>query len=506
VEIDHPLTTDASDIPPHPAYNWHPLVHKSYFGETLYFIMLRLKEPLHRPVAEQIRDLLAAVDVRYACEYSLLGTWDAFIRTWMTPYTYERFAASLRSHNVDDLRGFTTTSLHYLWHEPVDLLSQNREILSKIQGATDHIARVARDPHHTHSESWQHLHGLGLVFPNKSLAEGVKFYTCLTRTSDELSPERTRSMIIETIEKTALPRSGEPMIHRTTLYTGSGDLGHYLVRCEADYFTDVLPLVESFDIYLKDTQLHPVTLLVPNSRPREYDHANNWLHLTQDDDDIAAILDVDREKVARLDDEHRSALGRLVRKACALPHTADDELREILLDILRATVADAESDPHRQLHIALSYLGQYEPLFRTRLETELIAAFGHGWREIIKTYCEANEKWHRQGREMTKEKWTLGTYKFTAIVASKIKPAFRGRLQTQFGSDWAQKTEDLEALRNGWAHGYVYTLGPLAVYDAPLPDEADQTLAAYYGRLFEAALFWRRFSAPAVTTDIGLTT
>jgi hypothetical protein len=115
-----------SDTP----YNWHPAVHSVHFGETLYFVMIRLREPLHTPVATQIKHLLQTARIQYACSYPLFGWWDALVRVWLTPASYSRFARVLENsvnHNVANFRGFTTTNIRYLWSDSTkDLLTPTK--------------------------------------------------------------------------------------------------------------------------------------------------------------------------------------------------------------------------------------------------------------------------------------------------------------------------------------------------------------------------------------------
>jgi len=111
---DAPLVLD----PARAGYNWHPAVHSEY-EESLYFILIRLREPLHRPVADQIRGILDVADVHFACEYSIFGHWDALLRIWLTHGGYERLYRLLDkkdANNIDNFETFAATEIRYLWN------------------------------------------------------------------------------------------------------------------------------------------------------------------------------------------------------------------------------------------------------------------------------------------------------------------------------------------------------------------------------------------------------
>jgi hypothetical protein len=400
-------------------FNWHPAVHASHFGETLYFFMIRLKEPLHRPVADQVRHLLHSAEIEYACEYSLFGWHDALIRVWLTPSYYRRLRRALDDsvhHNVDDYHHFTTTNIYYMWRDARDLLTEDQEVLADIAGASAEIASIAGNPDQADVDSWEKLRKLGLVFERPSINGGVKFYTVLDRISDANASQRQIDAILRSINETHMPTSDAFMSACATLYCGAGDLGDYLVRCVVDTYDDVLKLVESFDIRLKDARVRPMTLLIANAVPREFDDINDTMNLSLDDTTTADLLSVEPRTVARLDDHHRVELHHLAVTACELA-SSETALRKLLLSILHATAVNSHDD----LYIALTYLVQFEPNFGKFVVTEL-PSVSREWFARIKRECEASSKpkWQRHAKEMTKQKeraWTLDTYKFTALAA-----------------------------------------------------------------------------------------
>jgi hypothetical protein len=464
-------------------YNWHPLVHKQHFGERLYFVMVRLKDPLHVPVAEQVRGLLKAAGVKYACEYTLFGWHDALIRAWLKPTAYERLMSVLPK----EVQGFTVERIHYLWHDARDLLKPNRQVLSKINGAKAVIDSVAQNPADTDSTDWQTLSGddLKLVFARPTGADGVKFYTALKSTDDRVSPDDQVKAILKALRKTHVPRVNSSMAANASLYCGAGKLGDYLVRCVAPTYVDVLPLVEEFDINLKEAQVRPMTLLVANPRPLEHDHPNDPVHLSPDDDNLAEILSINRRALAELDDHYCVELRKLVQDADNAAGN-DTRLRKLLRGMFRATVT-SNKDAWYQ---SIIFLAEFEPLFGKRVEGILALELGDTeWFATIKEECtQSSNKVRREtGEIMAKKKkafWDLGNYKFVALAAAEFHPNTVGaRLDKELGDGWAAEVESIQGLRNVHLHGRKYEQ-PLNAYDEAWTRELR--------RLIDAASLWRR--------------
>src|ERR1700733_4392460 len=79
------------------AINWHPLVHTNTYRESLYFFLIRYREPHYTPVASQLRRILAAAGVTHACEYTIFGYWDGLIRVWLSQSSHNRLLSLLES-------------------------------------------------------------------------------------------------------------------------------------------------------------------------------------------------------------------------------------------------------------------------------------------------------------------------------------------------------------------------------------------------------------------------
>ena len=285
------------------SYNWHPAVHSSRFGETLWFFMIRLKDSRHVPVAGQIRDLLSSVGVEYACEYSLFGWHDALIRVWLTDAQYRRLLEALPK----DVRGMRVEQIYYLWRGRIDLLAPERDVVTAIAGAQDDIDYLADNPYATDSTQWANLynHNPKLVFYRPSVTNGgVKFYTALQRTSGTITPDEQTSAIMGAIHRTQVPGTDHFMSDQASLYCGDGKLGDYLVRCVVPAYENLLPLVETFDENLSEMHVRPETLVVANPQPREYDYVNDPLHLSRHDEAVAELLAIKPRVLSDLDDHY----------------------------------------------------------------------------------------------------------------------------------------------------------------------------------------------------------
>jgi hypothetical protein len=462
------------------AYNWHPAVHSEHFEETLTFVMVRLHEPLHKPVAEQVRSLLKAAGIKYACAYPLFGQWDALIRVWLTVPARKRLAEVLErsaGHNVEDAKPFTTSEIRYLWLEDSDnLLVPDKDLEALMTTNSSKLDEVAADPEKTDTPAWRHLKKEGLLFCRPGMPKrGVKFYTALTRSSEPSQPPKEIDAIMRAMESTPLG-NGKMMSSRSSLYCGSGELAaSYLVRCVANKFEDVLALAEAFDMHLEKTGLRPETWIVANPNAVfESDFINNPRHLSQDDSKTARLLGIAPETIAKLSSSNRRALNGLAVEACERAE-ADSALRETMLAILGASANNNRKD----IQDALSLLGpQFEPEFKKRLMLEFKDIYGKNWYPTIKEMCAKSERWQAHAQKRMSEpprRWTLGTFVKTAQATASIDPKFHGWLGIQLGESWSTEADSAVCLRNDYTHGRVYEMPRYDLYDAiwnPPGDEA----------------------------------
>ncbi len=412
------------------------------------------------------------------------------MRVWLSPPAQQRLYEAIenqREHNVADVRDFATSGIRYLWRgSRKDMLIPEKKIRTAIASHTSDIEEMAQEPDKTDTKAFEELKAAGLVFERPPAAEGtVKFYTSLERTADDHSVQGEIDAILHAMNATVLGATGTRMTKRATLYCGAGSLSAYLVRCVADSYDDVLALAESFDKHLKETRLRPMTLLVANpSAAFESDHINNVFHLSLDDSNVAELLGFSSPRpIAKLPADDRGQIAKLVAEAYEA--SADDEqLREMLVEMLRASVADDRG----ALQASLSFLLDFEPFFKRRLIQEFSEVFGRQWfPHLLQLFSEDPQaRWRKHVEKMEQglAAWTLATYILTALRAAERDRGFKGRMKSQLGEDWKRESEQLIELRNDLAHGRVHEFARANVYD--------QNLVDFLQRAMRAAAFWRR--------------
>jgi hypothetical protein len=305
-------------------YNWLPAVHDRHCDEELQFLLIKLRDARHVPVVQQIRQFLEIAEVQFACEYTLFGPWDALVRVWLKHSSGLRLAEALEDkeqYNIAEARPFAVTKLYYLWHSDADLLATDPDARRLVARHSKHIDAVTASPEDPPPKEWKELAADGLVFRRPSSRPGaVKFYTALNRTSERLTKKGEIRAIKRALDSTIIPGANLPMSARASLYGGNGELAAYLVRCVADTYADVLPIVEQFDIELDETGLRPVTYLVANTKPRELDHPNEPRNAHPAEADTAELLDMnDRRPLAKLKPRDLAAAHELagaIPKSC----------------------------------------------------------------------------------------------------------------------------------------------------------------------------------------------
>jgi hypothetical protein len=468
-------------------HNWHPAVHSRHCDEELQFLLIRVRGPRHEPVTQQIRKFLDAAEIRFACEYTLFGYWDALVRVWLKHASTLRLIDAIENkekYNIDDAQSFAVTKLYYLWHSDSDLLAQDQNVRRLIAQNSKHINAVTECPERPPAKDWNALVESDLVFRRPPTPPGgVKFYTALARTTGKLSAKAELKAIKRALDETRIPSSKIQMSARASLYAGTGERTAYMIRCVADTYEDVLAVAEQFDVLLLDTDLRPTTYPVANRDPRELDHPNEprHAHLTAD---TAELLEM----------EDAGALGKLQSGDHAMVHElalhahelagADTDLLETLLSILRASVRNDKPG----FGAALEYLRRAESLVRSRVQPLFAAVFGKTWIDSIASKCEARKTNLAHAKEMRRlplRTWGLGMYLRTARIACKLDARFNGQMLVDFGPDWRQQTGNLHKMRNNYAHAED-------LEEFPCLHEYTDQLVDFLRRAMKAASYLRR--------------
>jgi hypothetical protein len=428
-------------------YNWHPAVHGEKFGETLHFFQIRFHEPLHSPIGNQIRSLLQAAGIQFACEYVLFGWWDALVRVWLTPAAHNRLARLMNrsSANVESFQGFATSQIYYHWSGlQGNLLEHTPKIPTAIAANAAAIELTASEPHHSDEDAWANLVTDDLILKrDQTGTEGVKFYTALHRTDQRMSVEENLAAIDQSL-------AAAEMTGTASVYVGEGHLADYLIRCVAERFDEVLDLVARFDEELEGSGLRPMTHLIANVNPRESDHVNEPRPLSLEENRDVEILGLpDSKALVRLEPARRLALHGLIERACSLP-AGDEKLRQTLLAILRASVLNNQAELREQLSVVV----EFEFYFRTRMIAEFTACFGNDWFNTIRELCRKDPRWSDHAGQMSVPipKWSVGTYKFTALACCSFSPEFKASIESQLGVEWSTATDEHLPVRNSVSH------------------------------------------------------
>jgi hypothetical protein len=438
-------------------FNWHPQVHAAEYEETLYFLLIRMAEARHRPVADQLRGIFRDADIDFACEYSVFGYWDALARVWLKAGFYRRLARLLKRaeiSNVAKFETFVTTEIRYLWNgDTNNLLADDEELLHTITRRERDLECAARNPSDLAEHKWEQLITDGLVIPHDQAdmidsENNVKFYIALDRTGGEMPPEDEQAKVL-----TALDRVG--ITGRSSLYSGTSRFASYLIRCVADTYADVLRYSAALDVELDKTTLRPMTLLVANTDARESDRVNHPHSLPQRVEHTLKLLGIDDgpTKFPNLTTRDWDALYELVQRAHEL---ADDD--GVLLLKLRDVFRACLKNNHDELSAALAFISDSEWFFAKYMQGTWALTIGDYWVTELKRQFSSDPRHSRSAKEIEKpkDKWSLGNYAHFAVATKSfhdVGKVFDARLKRELMEDWATQVIQYAERRNEPAHG-----------------------------------------------------
>lgn len=453
----------ANGAPQRADFTWHPLVHTREYDETLYFLLIRLEEARHRPVADQIREVLADAEVEYACEYSIFGYWDALVRVWVNDGAYHRLVRKFRDKarsNVQKFEAFVTTEIRYLWNGvDQNLLDEDRKVLQALARRQKLVESVVTEPEEVRDDTWATLLDEGLIIDRSKTevdCSGVKFYIALERVGGDLTPEGEPERVLSAIKNCNLTK-------RSTLYYGTGPYAAYLVRGVADTYGEVLDYSAALDTQLAGTRLRPMTLLVANMDARESDRVNHPKYLSHRAETLLTLLDLDEESLrfANHDASDWEGLDELLRLAHELAGD-DSALLDTLIDILKACM----KDDHDELARASSFLTASEWFIGKYLVSAWRDSLGKQWFTTLKQRFEADKKLKRHAEELRKgeESWTAGSYAHFALATADFSDEFDARLQRQLMPDWKTQITRYYERRNEPGHGKLRAIPHLDAF------------------------------------------
>lgn len=428
-------------------------------------MLIRLDEARHRPVTEQIRELLQAADVQYACEYSIFGYWDALIRVWLNNGALHRLTRLLDDkhkhiYNVQKFEIFYTAEIRYLWSgNERNLLDDDHDVLNALSRRKKQIENLVAAPNEPDKKSQSLLAEEGLLIDRDHTdvdRPGVKFYIGLERVGGDLIPDGEPMQVLKAIKKCAF-------VNRATLYSGHSHFAAYLVRCVTDAYHEVLDASACLDIQLSGTRLRPLTLLVANTDAPESDCVNHPKSLSQRAERMLTLLDFHEEslKFATHDAADWEALDDLVNHAHELAGT-DKKLLATLISILRACMRD----DHDELARATSFLSDSEWFIGKYVIYAWRVSLGENWFNQLKEVFDADPKLARSAEELRKgeEHWTAGSYAHLAKETANVSEEFDARLKRQLMQDWKRQIMRYYERRNEPVHGKFRSIPHLDVF------------------------------------------
>lgn len=429
-------------------HNWQPGVH-TRFGEKLYFYLLRLKSPLRGDEVEaRMRRLLDAADIAHACEYAVYGDWDVLIRVWLSPSWKKQFLSTLkRADDTIDVRYFEASELRYLWAgDSSDLLAPTSSVNAKIAERFDDIRAVAEDETDVDPEIKERLFrdGLLLARPGAEGPDSVKFYICLKIYTD-LKREEEVSRVLEALDNAGLSS-------RASLYSGVGSFADHLIRCVAPTYPEVMTLNAAISQALKDLDMRPMTLLVANGNARESDNINDTAQLTNRDDVVVALLELNDRGLALLGGlppAQRDALHDLV-EGVYRASVSDMILREKLSDLLRASLRN----DREAVRTALGWLWDFEWFLTEYLRRAWGGVYGPKWAAPLAKELEAADGNQKRSNSLHRiDKWTLADCLDLAIRSADINPKVKLQFHKDLGQEWPPQMHTLKRIRNYVSHG-----------------------------------------------------
>jgi hypothetical protein len=461
--MNTPPRSDAAEAVSNP--NWHPRVHQK-FGERLYFYLVRFRQPLIAPVADQVRSLLKRADIRYACEYAVFGHWDALIRAWLSEVSSHRVLFVLdQEQQVQQVRHFETEHLRYLWAGTDDdlLLSSSDEFSPKIDALSDEIRAVAQSFEAPDPSAQALLIREGLLLSPPERVEGqVKFYWSLKSTSNNAEPVKDTRTLLRAVRDADIGT-------RASLYSGFGNFADYLIRCVAPSYADVLRITSQLDTHLGDLDVDRSTFLLANVDARESDNLNDpdLTGLTVNDARVLAsdILNLGSDATsifAGLPGDEREALHALLAKAHSIS-LGDKHLRARLRTLLRACLKNDRDEVTASLAFLLDtefFLGEY-------LKRAWASLYGSDWIGHLSSSFAQRAETERYAAEIREPaRWTLGPLIYMSRAAAELDPQADALLTADLGLQWKTQLSRLLETRNHIAHGQLWRIKRLDQFSA----------------------------------------
>jgi len=475
-EAANPLFT-ASNIRD-PRYVWDPTAHK-FFGEDLYYFLLRLEEPTEAAM-KALMGVCRRAHVKTHTVYRIYGYYDALVRVWcsrearndLRERMYERFKEAIivefllyqaffddwSAHNPD-----IDDRLIHKFEKDIHLVSSGHSKPSEIKQALRRLTEVRL----------LHYQNPGRFF-SASHEPLIKLYIALTKSPGARGPARTSLVqIAQAVEEAEGFRL-------KSLYFGEGSDFDCLVKAvissrdfnHLDGWVDLL--YERLRIHGQN--LRPMTLLiasVPVAKPDALDLSGNEVGqagrrlMRLLSPDVASLLPDfptrERHELLMLFEAHRIEL-------------VNTPFERFFLGLFEARLAEDEDLLAEKLIFFQFLERNLRSLFERRLFPEQLGR--REWfprvRNILLSLPSPNEgnspETPHQPKESTasapsitsedsdgegelRARLSLGQYILAATELAKQGVLDTKELKVLIGEDWINSMKAITDLRNAWAHG-----------------------------------------------------
>jgi hypothetical protein len=460
-----------------PRYVWDPTVHK-FFGEDLYYFILKLEEPTIA-TTNAIDKLCRAANIKAYSVYRLLGYYDCIVRVWCTREARDELSGAMRrQYSTAHIVEFLLYKAYFDWspHNPEidDRLIQSYEKDIKTVCGQDQSASELKQALRrlTHAQLLHYQNAGAHYTPRDEPL--IKIYCLLVRTAGSVANARINQ---EQVLRATQRIDG---LKLKSVYFGDGNGVECIVKAiirAIDYprLDDwIQELYEGLRQHGQD--LRPETLLISSTSAKLPDIPDLWgEEVGTAGRRLNRMLGSNYVLSDLRPEERRTVLALFEHYRADLINTP---FERYFLGIIEARLAEDEN----LLNEKLTFIQTLETLLRAFFERSFFPnELGkNDWHSIVRdavlghtgAQFDAAEVLigdddelilgdNREGGNSTKGArparltLTLGQYLFVTRQLQKEKRLRGVDLEEVLGVNWSARLQAIVELRNAWAHGTV---------------------------------------------------
>lgn len=423
---------------------WHPGVHV-FHDEHLHFYFIKV-QAFDRVFVVELETLLDRLGIRGRCSYIIFGAYDLLLRVWLTYDKERKLTEALdKDPDVAVLSNFIGFDVDYLWYDKplIDSDALNKAMSKHAPEELDNVQNGLAAP-----ELIEELRNTGLVLKyqtDNASEKGIKFFSLLTYRGG-FQYDQVRKELLKHLDE------GHDSIRDLSVYSGTSDVAHFLLKGVADEFHAIAAFVLSLAGKMSVTNMSTHTLLVAS--PTALDNESDAVEFKRVllDPAMAAYIEVTlgadcKKKFELLGELDRQVFARkmLEAKEKALFDIDEDK---IIKNLFCAKLESDWEEQNREIKRALSYaFAEFERLIVDLFPHILVQEYGGDWRK---------EQLPRiQGAVGLAEKdisdFTLSDY--VSILGYVDKVSRDAPLARQIGLDWQSQLRETIKQRNLTMHG-----------------------------------------------------